>query len=155
MEANMVCSKQATRYAKKYFVLLNCHAAQHSARDATLLQSALGFDADTKTTAHESTNSFAKGYGGKYGVQQTGDKVSYLTLGLVSQRMMYRDWSIDCLTYLCCWVQSALGFDADTKTTAHESTNSFAKGYGGKYGVQQTGDKVCPARSNGTLALQV
>ncbi len=38
--------------------------------------------------------------------------------------------------------QSALAFDADTKVAAHESTNSFAKGYGGKYGVQQVQDKV-------------
>jgi hypothetical protein len=39
--------------------------------------------------------------------------------------------------------QSALGFDADTKVEKHESTVSFSKGYGGKFGVQQTNDKVC------------
>jgi hypothetical protein len=29
----------------------------------------------------------------------------------------------------------------DTKVEKHESVNSFSKGYGGKYGVQQNTDK--------------
>ncbi len=94
-------------------------------------QNALGFDADTKVEKHESTVSFSKGYGGKFGVQKTNDKVKK-----------------EIISFFFSHYQSALGFDADTKVEKHESTVSFSKGYGGKFGVQQTNDKVCICMSS-------
>ncbi|XP_041935548.1 hematopoietic lineage cell-specific protein isoform X1 [Alosa sapidissima] len=98
---------------------------------------------------HSSQTDAARGFGGKFGVQKERvDKVTLFSLCLfiyysVANKMghVVRDtcnglWREMFIIRLCCF-QSAMGYDYKAEVKEHASQKDYAKGFGGKYGVEK------------------
>ena len=96
----------------------------------------MGYDYQADLSKHQSQTDGSKGFGGKYGVQKSKDKVC-TDIG-------YSCSCIDIIMCVCvCLPQSAVGYDYQADLSKHESQTDASKGFGGKYGVQKDNrDKV-------------
>uniref|UniRef100_A0A8B9RL44 Src substrate cortactin-like n=1 Tax=Astyanax mexicanus TaxID=7994 RepID=A0A8B9RL44_ASTMX len=109
-----------------------------------LLQSAMNYEYKGEVDQHASQKDYAKGFGGKYGVQKERvDKAAlgYDYKGETEKHQSQKDYSkgfggkfgvekekVD---------KAALGYDYKGETEKHESQKDYAKGFGGRYGVQE------------------
>lgn len=107
-------------------------------------QSAVGFDYQGKTEKHESQKDYAKGFGGKFGVET--DKVDKSAVGFEyqgkterheSQKDYVKGFGGKFGVQTDRQDKSALGWDHQEKTQLHESQKDYSKGFGGKFGVQE------------------
>ena len=87
----------------------------------------MGWDAQTELSKHGSQTDAAKGFGGKYGVQK--EKQDTVCVCVYACMFMYYNTHIH--------IQSAVGWEYQSELSKHESQTDAAKGFGGRYGVQQ------------------
>uniref|UniRef100_A0A667ZNR8 Cortactin n=1 Tax=Myripristis murdjan TaxID=586833 RepID=A0A667ZNR8_9TELE len=98
-------------------------------------KSAVGHDYQSKLSKHCSQTDTSKGFGGKFGVQ--ADRVDQVFLLFLENSVVYTHSTLEWKTME---ITSAMGFDYQGKTEKHESQKDYAKGFGGKFGVET--DKV-------------
>lgn len=110
---------------------------------------AVGWDHKERVDKHESQKDYAKGFGGKFGLQEDRkDKVrldveaifihknkrkpNHAAFDIAPKSSSYfnRNFYFDIS-------QSALGWDHHEKTEKHSSQVDHSKGFGGKFGVQE------------------
>ncbi|XP_028256467.1 src substrate protein p85-like isoform X1 [Parambassis ranga] len=108
------------------------------------LQSAMTYAYKGEVQQHGSQKDYAKGFGGKYGVEK--DKVDKAALGYdykgeTEKHQSQKDYSkgfggkfgvekekVD---------KAALGYDYKGETEKHQSQKDYSKGFGGKFGVEK------------------